>query len=171
MTGPTPLGAPRTIEDAYRTERRKLLRYLQRRAGHDDAPDLVQEVFVRALGSRQAGRIDNPAAFLRRVARNLLIDRARHRISNPVTMVEFDERDVAVQPQQSWAIEAADLMAAYQQAIDAMSPKTRAVFLLHRIEGISYREIGDRLGIGNRGVEYHMMRALSLCRHAISVRR
>lgn len=53
------------------------MRHLGKRPGWDAAPDLVQEVFVRAASSEQTGRLINPAAFVRPIARNLLIDRAR----------------------------------------------------------------------------------------------
>ena len=54
--------APRDagLEDAFVTERSRL--YLGRRAGQDAAPDLVQEVFLRAIGSGQSRRLANPAA-------------------------------------------------------------------------------------------------------------
>ncbi|MGV7123124.1 sigma factor-like helix-turn-helix DNA-binding protein [Sphingopyxis sp. 550A] len=37
---------------------------------------------------------------------------------------------------------------------------------MHRLKGMSYRQIGEQLAIGGKGVEYHMMRALARCRRA-----
>jgi RNA polymerase sigma-70 factor (ECF subfamily) len=161
-----------TLEAVYRTERAKLLRYLQRSVGHDVAADLVQDVFVRAARYWQPDEIVCPAAYLQRIARNLLIDRACKAKSMPMAFSPFDEeRDLVAQPEQSWGIEVGDVMAACQRAILAMSPKTRRVFLMSRVQEASYREIADQLGISVAGVEYHMMRALSLCRRAVAVRR
>ncbi len=53
------------------------MRHLRNRPGWDAAPDLVQEVFVRAASSEQTGRLINPAAFVRPIARNLLIEPER----------------------------------------------------------------------------------------------
>ena len=39
---------------------------------------------------------------------------------------------------------------------------------MHRLKGLSYREISAELGVGEKGVEYHMMRALGFCREAIA---
>lgn len=150
------------LEDAFRSERRRLLRYLGRRAGADHAPDLVQEVFARAAGSRQAGALANPAAFLTRIARNLLIDRARRRQANNVILFPLDEaRDEVVQPEQDIALQASDLQRAYEQAIDRLPEKTRRVFLMSRAENLTYRQISEELGITVATVEYHMMRAIA----------
>jgi RNA polymerase sigma-70 factor (ECF subfamily) len=151
-----------SLEACFQTERDKLLTYLGRRAGHDVAPDLVQEVFARAAGSSQASRLNNPAAFLRRIARNLLIDRARRRAANDVIVFPLEEqRDAACPPQQEWGLEAEDLLRLYQEAVDALPEKTRRVFLMHRVDEFSYREIHEELGISIATVEYHMMKALA----------
>ncbi len=159
----------RSLEAVYRAERRDLLRYLSRRAGADIAPDLVQEVFARALSSRQVDHLDNPAAFIRRIARNLLIDRARRRVTQPVVLFDFDEQyDRVEPPDQTWAIEAADLLHTYEQAVAALPDKTRRVFLLHRQEKLSYRQIAEVIGIRFSTVKYHMKRALAACRASIA---
>jgi RNA polymerase sigma factor (sigma-70 family) len=151
-----------SLEASFRAERDKLLSYLGRRAGHDAAPDLVQEVFARAAGSAQASRLANPAAFLRRIARNLLIDRARRRAANNVLVFPLEEqRDAACAPQQEWGLEAEDLLRLYQEAVDSLPEKTRRVFLMHRVDEFSYRDIHEDLGISIATVEYHMMKALA----------
>lgn len=37
---------------------------------------------------------------------------------------------------------------------------------MHRLKGMSYRAIAEQLGISEKGVDYHMMRALVRCRRA-----
>lgn len=149
------------LEQAFRTERDRLLKYLGRRAGHDQAQDLVQEVFTRAAGSDQASQLANPAGFLSRIARNLLIDRARRRKKNNVVLLPIcDHHDLPVAPQQEWGLEAEDLLKLYEAAVSELSDKTRRVYLMHRVDELSYREIHVRLGISIATVEYHMMKAL-----------
>jgi RNA polymerase sigma-70 factor (ECF subfamily) len=150
------------LEDAFIVERSRLLRYFERRAGQDAAPDLVQEVFLRAIGSGQARRLANPAAFLQRIARNLLIDIARKRIRDNVVVYPFEEtRDIASPAEQEWGIEVADLLKLYEAAIDSLPDKTRRVFLMHRTDELSYRDIHRKLGISIATVEYHMIKALA----------
>ncbi|WP_281822307.1 RNA polymerase sigma factor [Sphingobium sp. BS19] len=160
------------LEVAFKTERASLLQYLGRRAGNEAAADLVQEVFMRAASSDQASRLINPAAFIRRIARNLLIDRARRQKRDNVVFFPIDEqRDLVSLPQQSWNLEAADLLRLYESAVETLPEKTRRVFLMHRVDDLSYREIHDRLGISIATVEYHMIKAIAhIGRHVDAAR-
>lgn len=161
-TEPTPSVPVDGLEKAFKTERASLLHYLGRRAGRDAAPDLVQEVFMRAASSEQASRLINPAAFIRRIARNLLIDRARRQERNTLVFFPIDEqRDLCSPPEQCWNLEAADLLRLYESAVDSLPEKTRRIFLMHRVDELSYRDIHERLGISIATVEYHMIKALA----------
>lgn len=118
---------------------------------------------MRAASSEQASRLINPAAFIRRIARNLLIDRARRQKRDSIVFFSLDEqRDHVSPPDQCWNLEAADLLRLYEQAVDTLPEKTRRVFLMHRVEELSYRDIHERLGISIATVEYHMIKALAL---------
>ncbi len=52
------------------------------------------------------------------------------------------------------------MIAELVDAGDALTPKTREVFLLHRAQELSYKEIAAKLEISISTVEYHMARAL-----------
>ena len=160
------------LDEAYRKHRGALFGFLRRKAGAEEASDLVQEVFARAAGSRQRSQLANPGGFLRRIAQNLLIDRARRKRSHDVLILPFEEhRDAACAPQQEWRLDADDMLGLYEKAVDAMPFKTRRVFLMHRVDELSYRDIHERLGISIATVEYHMMRALAHIATALEVDR
>ena len=158
---PDRAAAQAQLDTAYRNEAGRLLRYVGSHAGHEAAPDLVQEVFVRAAGSRQLGLLANPAGFLRRIARNLLIDHARSRQTRPVLLPLDEALDAPRAPEQALELEAADLLRQYEQSVAALPAKTRRVFLMHRVERLTYRDIHRELGISISTVEYHMMKALA----------
>ena len=68
------------LADLYRSESPKLVRILSRRTSSgDDAQDLVQDVFFRfaRLRSTWPSSLERPQAYLRRIANNLLKDRAK----------------------------------------------------------------------------------------------
>lgn len=168
MTAP---GSTAAFEAFYRTEHGRLLRFFRKRVGRDAAPDLVQEVFTRLLRSGAFDRIENPGAYLTRAAHNLLIERARRKMREQGIFYPFDEgRDAPVRSEQTWRIEEMDLRRVYRQTLRAMPPRTRRIFLMSRLRRLTYREIGEQLGIGDKAVEYHMMRALARCRRAIALR-
>jgi RNA polymerase sigma-70 factor (ECF subfamily) len=141
------------------------MRYFTWRVGDDAAPDLLQEVFMRAARGSNAEPIDNPKHYVWKIARNLLIDRARQRRRNPAIFVPFDEqRDPPTNPEQMLQIEADDVVRLYGQALDRLPEKTRRVFLMSRAEQLTYREISAGLGITLAAVEYHMGRAFDALR-------
>lgn len=149
------------LDRAFRAHGAGLLRFLARKVGPDEAGDLLQETFLRAAASRRTEPILQPAAFLRRVAANLLVDRARRHVRVGAVFVPLlDEHDAPVAPQQEEGLAEADLLGLYEAVVDAMPPQMRRVFLMSRVEGLSHREIGERLGISRSAVEQHMMKAL-----------
>lgn len=152
----------RAFEEIYRTERTRLLSFFRRRVGPDNAPDLVQETFVRVWQSGAFDRLDNPQGYLTRTAQNLLIDLARKRKRNACTICPLDEaRDAPLPPHQEWGIQALELRSAYRRALLALPRRTRRIFLMQRLKGMTYREVGQELGVGTQCIEYHMMRALA----------
>jgi RNA polymerase sigma factor (sigma-70 family) len=158
-----------TLEQTFRTERRRMLRYFAWRVGHDTAPDLLQEVFMRAAGSPNAAHIENPTHYVWRIARNLLTDRARQRRRHPPIFVPFDEqRDPPAAPEQTLQIEADDLLRLYAQTVDRLPEKTRRVFLMSRVEHRTYREISEEVGVQIETVHYHMARALKALRESLA---
>ena len=164
MSAPDPTA---TFEAFYRNQHERLLCYFRKRVGRDAAPDLVQETFMRLLRNGGFDRLDNPRAYLTRCAHNLLTESARRQWREQAVFCPFDEgRDAAVFPQQTLRLDEIDAQQLYQQALDDLPPKTRRIFLMHRVQCMTYKEIGTQLGIGDNGVQYHMMRALARCRQA-----
>lgn len=157
----------RAFEEIYRIEQPRLLRFFRRKIGRGDASDLVQETFARVWRSGAFDRVDNPQAYLTRTAQNLLIDLARKRQRIECTFFPLNEaRDAALPPNQEWGIEAMELRAAYRRALLALPQRTRRIFLMQRLKGMTYCEVGQEFGVGHQCIEYHMMAALRALRGA-----
>lgn len=100
----------------------------------------------------------------------MFVERIRRRQREQNVIFELDEgRDAPLAPEQSWQIDLADTRRAYWHALRAMPPRTRRVFLMHRLRNMTYAEIAIQIGIGTNGIEYHMMRALALFRRAAMI--
>ena len=151
----------------YRAQHDRMFHFFRSKVGRDEAPDLVQEAFTCVLRSGAFDRLENPNGYLTRTARNLLINRARTWHRKGCALYPLDEaRDAPFAPEQEWKIEGRELRAAYRRALLALPPRTRRIFLMHRLKGMSYRAIAEHLRVGDKCIEYHMMRALGRCRRA-----
>ena len=163
----TAAGPYPTFEAFYRAEHGRMFHFFRRKVGRDEAPDLVQEAFTCVLRSGAFDRLENPNGYLTRTARNLVINRARTWHRKGCVLYPLDEaRDAPLLPEQEWKIEGRELRAAYRRALLALPRRTRRIFLMHRLKGLSYRQIEVELGVGDKCVQYHMVRALSRCRKA-----
>jgi RNA polymerase sigma-70 factor (ECF subfamily) len=153
-------GPGRPIDLLYRDEAATLRKRLRARLGSsEDAGDLVQEAFARLLGARASTGVRDPAAFLNRIVRNLLIDRSRRQSARPPHLALLDS-DVAVPPAQCEILELEQMRDRYREIVQALPERMREVFILHRIEGLSYKEIAARLDISARTVEWHIAQAI-----------
>lgn len=152
------------IEQAYIKQQRKL-RFIARRAGYQDEEDLVQDAFVLAVERSRTQEITKLDNLLANVVRCLAIDRLRRApFRRTVTMVGAGERlvDVAANPERG--LMGAQRLKRVLAAIEAMPPKRKEVFLLHRVEDLTYTQIAKHLGVSIKTVEKHLhlaMRQLS----------
>jgi RNA polymerase sigma factor (sigma-70 family) len=162
---------PDRLDELFRTESPRLTTYFRRRVGDlDEAVDLMQEAFARLAGARPETSLRSPERYLQRIARNLLFNRSRARSAKAVEVVPFYEESspVVTFPAQEDQIAADDLFAQYVDAVKTLSPKTREVFLLHRVDELSYKEIAVRLDVTIGTVEYHITRALAQLGRALA---
>lgn len=163
MPSGTMLGSV-SLDTLYREEAPRLLRSLTRRtADRDDARDMVHEIFCRVarLGAGGSLRLDRPQAYLGRIATNLLRDRAKQ-ASRHMAASHFpaDEGQIAGTDQQR-LLESRDMLMRVEAAMLKLRPKTREIFMAHRIDGLSYAEIAERTGLTVKGVEKQMSKAIA----------
>jgi len=156
-----------SLDEVYRAESRKLERFFDRRRpwlpDGDDPLDFVHEAFVRLAKWMSTNPVRQPGPYLQRIARNLLVDRARKARTRGVSdyVPLADDLPLLVPPDQAHRLEEEDLMDAYRRALDELPARTREAFLLHRVDELTYKEIGERLEISIPTVQYHVARALA----------
>jgi RNA polymerase sigma factor (sigma-70 family) len=129
----------------------------------DDAEDLLHDAWVRM--SEKAVAADNPEAFLVRSAANGGWDAYRRERREPSSMTLFEpEAALAFDPSplQDEILMARHRLERLRQGVEQLTPRTREVFLMHRLDGRKYREIAAELGISQSAVEKHMARAIEI---------
>ncbi|HVT25721.1 MAG TPA: RNA polymerase sigma factor [Rhizomicrobium sp.] len=136
-----------------------LMQFLRRSwPNKSDIDDLAQEVYARVYESARE-KIPQPVKpFVFTIARNLLIDRVRHEQVVPIEAVaDLETLGVAVDaPGPDRNVMAQDELRRLQAALEKLPPRCREVVVLGRIEGLSGKEISQRLGIGASTVSEHL---------------
>jgi RNA polymerase sigma factor (sigma-70 family) len=147
----------------YARERPRLLRYFLRVLGNRaDADDLANEAMTRYLGATPTASIATPRAYLTRIATNLLRDRAERGSTRLAQMSgPLDEGlgySNGVDPHRE--VEGRQELERWKAILRQLPPRTLEIFLLNRVEGISYREIAADLNLPLWVIQKHMLKAI-----------
>ena len=123
----------------------------------NQAEDLAQEVFIRAM----AHRPEKPRAWIFAVAANLARDEARAAIRRKRHLTLLTNDPVTLNSPSESAhetVEHDEQMAQVQLALDALTPRDREVLLLWDA-GLSYQEIAKQTGLAVGAVGTTLARA------------
>ena len=128
---------------------------------HEDAEEVVQEVFLRVWKKRNELLERNSfQSFLFTIAYNVIIDHFRQRIQD-----KKYEQFVLNQAQQNYInpqneLEYNDLKKVLEKAIHELPGRRKQIYQMSREKELSYKEIADRLQIKTKTVENHINLAL-----------
>ena len=105
-------------------------------------------------------RIDQPGAYIRQASANLLRAQRKAEASRQgaIERLDFDAEPLV---DQVATLESRDMLRRLEHAVGKLKPRTREIFLAHRIEGLSYAQIAERTGLSVKGVEKQMSRAIA----------
>ena len=157
-----------TIDTLYRRHAARLRHFFARRGAREDADDLVQETFAK-LTATQRGleRVERPEAYVTTVAVNVLRDRARSAARRALLLDRADGAGGEVDDDPYRLLENRQSLRAIEAALSTMNPRRRRIFLLHRLEQLTYAEIGQVVGMSEKGVKKQMAKALVELRQAM----
>lgn len=146
--------------------------FFVRRGANDDAEDLVQETYLRLLRAHhgQGEAIANPEAYLFTVALNLAREQATRRRRSPLSIEEVESLTSLPANEESVedAAERAQRGKRLQVLLGSLPDATRAVLVMQYRDGLSYKQIAERLGVSPHMVKKHVVRGLSVCRRALA---
>lgn len=135
---------------------------------HSDSEEVVHEVFLRIWTGR--GNLDSGLPFgpyLFRTARNLVIDRLRGRVNRMVSLSDELFPDTADSDAAARDVEERQLGEWFDRTLEQLPEHRRQIFVLSRLEGLSYREIAARLGVTENTVDTQIRRALLFFREEL----
>lgn len=129
----------------------------------DHAYDIVHECYSRVLALPPKTPIRVPRAFLYRTARNIVANeyrknsRRQHTDLNGIQLIDASSK----QPLER--LESQERVDQLMRAIDSLPPRGKEAFLLYKFEGLSQRQIAQKMGISKNMVERHVMNAMKVC--------
>ncbi len=132
------------------------------------AEDIAQDVFMKAWEKRATIRRETVKSLLYTIAGNLSINQLKHR------QIVFEHsnalRTSSDYETPQFQMESEEFNRKLQQSLSALPENSRVVFLMNRIEKMTYAEIAERLGISVKAVEKRMHKALTELRKRIDMK-
>jgi RNA polymerase sigma factor (sigma-70 family) len=162
-----------TWDEVVREHSARVYRLAYRLTGNQhDAEDLTHDVFVRVFRSLQTYRPGTFEGWLHRITTNLFLDRVRRkqRIRFDALSEESAARIPSTRLGPEAAYEVMHLDDDVQRALDALSPQFRAAVVLSDIEGYTYEEVAQTLGIKLGTVRSRIHRGRAQLRAALAHR-
>lgn len=134
---------------------------------HDVATDIAQEAIVRLWVGRGRESPRSVRRYLFRVTRHLALDHLKSR-RNRHRLLHAQHPACAVQPAApDEVLEREHLSERVQRAIQELPARRREVFSLTYLQGFSYAEVGEIMGISPKTVHNQMSAALSQLRETL----
>jgi len=149
----------------YADHRRELTAFARQRVGESEAADVVQDTYLRMMQYAGQVSLENPRAYLYRIAANVATDRGIAQKACDARLEQDIELDTlsAVAPSVEATVDARKRIDRCIAALDELPAAYRHAFLLHRIDGLTQGEIASALEIPRRSVERYIAKALEHC--------
>ncbi len=131
----------------------------------ETATDVGQETFLKVWEKQLVPQKGKELALLYKIASNIFISRIRREqtaMNYRKSIVLSNQPDTPLQ-----SLEYEELKTKYDEALQKLNEKQRVVFLLSRVEELSYMEMSQRLQISVKAVEKRMSQALASLRKAL----
>ncbi|WP_415878897.1 RNA polymerase sigma factor [Methylomonas sp. TEB] len=160
-----------TLDHFFRENRDDLIGFFLRRLHcPDTAKDLAQETFVRLLFSEQRTPTQDRRALAFFIAGNLVVDhirkesvRARYAPSQEIP-AELLEAVAGNDPDAEKQLMAWQDLDTVNTALNELPEECRVAFYLSAIEGLTYAQIGECLGVSERAIAKRIAKTLKHCR-------
>lgn len=133
------------------------------------AEDVVQDAYLKVIEAASVFDVREPVAYLFQMVRNLAVDVYR-RAALEARFFVGEEQGVDV-PERSGTPESITVsrqdLRLVAEALAALPERTRRAFELHRLGGLTQREIADKLGISTTLVNFMIRDAMTHCAAAL----
>ncbi|WP_423836229.1 sigma-70 family RNA polymerase sigma factor [Stutzerimonas stutzeri] len=155
------------LQRSFQAHYADLMRFLARRLGDTQrAADVAQDTWLRLADHPSEHAVQNPRAYLFRVAGNLAIDdlRREHRLAElhvaDAPLEELSDPQAALESRML----AQESLALLDAALEQLPSNVRQALLLNRLDGLTHAQIACRLGVSESMVGKYLVQAMRHCR-------
>ena len=136
----------------------------------EDAQDLTQEAFIKALQHQEQLKDEQKAAhWLSRIATNTAIDFLRRNNRTTFCEIDYTIESRSENPEQlALRGEQRDYL---EDGLRLLSPRERAALMLRDVEGLPAEEVADRLDCSKATVRSHIANARTKFRRYVERRK
>lgn len=158
-----------SLDELYKRYRRELVAFIRHEygSGPPEPEDIVQATFARYAAVSDPSAIQNPRAFLFKIARNILIDQRRHDLATGRdardAFRDVHEEDHLSEITPERVLLGRERLRQLMSLLDQMPGQRRDIILLHRVDGLTAREIAELFGMPENTVQKQIKRAILDC--------
>jgi RNA polymerase sigma-70 factor (family 1) len=132
------------------------------------AEDIVQDAFLKIWERKETIKTATVKSLLFTIANNLFLNRIEHQ---KVLFKFVEESNITeFSTPADYDLEMKEFDDKLQSALAELDEKNRTVFLMNRIDDLTYKEIALNLGLSQKAVEKRMGKALSFLKEKLDVK-
>ncbi|XAH23696.1 sigma-70 family RNA polymerase sigma factor [Xylophilus sp. GW821-FHT01B05] len=154
------------IETLYTDHHGWLRSWLRRKLGNAcDAADLAHDTFVRVMASRRLPMHlgEEPRALLTHIAKGLVVDHWRRQEVERAYLEALAQLPEPEMPSPEARLLILEALQRIDAMLDRLPGRTRQIFVLSQIDGLTYQQVADQLGTSLITVKRHMRTAFAAC--------
>lgn len=164
------LGEQKAFEEMYKCYYPQLFYFLQRYLHGDEViEDTIQQVFFQVWKNRESLEARGTLkSYLYTAVRNQALKQIQKDKKFQFNSDQFHENSAFVINNPENTVELKELKEAYQEAVEKLPEKRRHIFLMHRQDQLTYKEIAAILNISIKTVETQISRSLKYLANRLS---
>jgi RNA polymerase sigma-70 factor (ECF subfamily) len=153
--------------DFYIKHNSWLYKWLCKKLGSSfDAADITQDTFLRLLAKNDTEKIKEPRAYLTTIAHGLMVNFLRRRDMEAAyiaALTSLGESQEKLFPCPESYLLNLEKLISIDTMLDGLPVKVRTAFLMHKLDGLTYPEIAEEMGMSVISIKKYIAKALIHC--------
>jgi RNA polymerase sigma-70 factor (family 1) len=133
----------------------------------ETAEDITQDTFLKIWEKRENINKETVGPLLYKISRNMFLNTVDHTRVTLKFMSGHQTNEFSESPE--FELEMKDFDNKLQKAISELDVKFRTVFLMNRIDDLTYCQIAENLGLSVKAIEKRMSKAIAFLKERLNV--